>query len=174
MQRREDPSSPLTPGQPALKKIDITIARLRLLLADVSARERGLEDQRRVCREQQNKLVTFCMYGDSSLDSVLAMLGDVQERLTHVEATTQSLVAIRKRAEFELESLQLTKGIEEAKVLLQQLQARQAAPLDPSEVLPPAEIEAEIARLQALINEASERAAQNIERAAKERAARRG
>jgi hypothetical protein len=174
MQRREDLSAPLTPGQPALKKIDITIARLRLLLADVSARERGLEDQRRVCREQQNKLVTFCLYGDSSLDSVLAMLGDVQERLTHVEATSQSLAAIRKRAEFELESLQLTKGIEEAKVLLQQLQARQAAPLDPADALPPAEIQAEIARLQALINDASERAAQNIERAAKERAARRG
>ncbi len=171
MPRREDPSEPLTPGQPALKKIDITIARLRLLLADVSARERGLEDQRRVCREQQNKLVTFCMYGDSSLDSVLAMLGDVQERLTHVEATSRSLAAIRKRAEFELESLQLTKGIEEAKVLLQQLQARQAAPLDPTDALQPAEIQAEIARLQALINEASERAAQNIERAARERAA---
>jgi hypothetical protein len=154
-----------------LKKIDITIARLRLLLADVSARERGLEDQRRVCREQQNKLVTFSMYGDSSLDSVLAMLGDVQERLTHVEATSRSLTAIRKRAEFELESLQLTKGIEEAKVLLQQLQARQAAPLDPADALQPAEIQAEIARLQALINEASERAAQNIERAARERAA---
>jgi hypothetical protein len=173
MQRREDPSSRLAPREPALKKIDITIARLRLLLADVSARERGLEDQRRVCREQQNKLVTFCMYGDTSLDSVLAMLADVQERLTHVEATAQSLAAIRKRAEFELESLQLTKGIEEARVLLQQLLARQAAPLDPAEALNPDEIQAEIARLQALINEASERAAQNIERAARERAARR-
>jgi hypothetical protein len=161
MQRREERA------QPALKKIDITIARLRLLLADVSSRERGLEDQRRVCREQQNKLVTFCMYGDSSLDSVLTMLADVQERLTHIEATSQSLAAIRKRAEFELESLQLTKGIEEAKVLLQELQAKQAAALDGSEALSPAEIQAEIARLQALINEASERAAQNIERAAR-------
>jgi hypothetical protein len=167
MQRREEPPSHSAPGRPALKKIDITIARLRLLLADVSARERGLEDQRRVCREQQNKLVTFSMYGDSSLDSVLAMLGDVQERLTHIEATSQSLAAIRKRAEFELESLQLTKGIEEAKVLLHQLQAKQASPLDPTEALNPAEIQAEIARLQALINEASERAAQNIKRAAR-------
>jgi hypothetical protein len=161
------------PGQPALKKIDITIARLRLLLADVSQRERGLEDQRRVAREQQNKLVTFCLYGDSSLDSVLAMLCDVQERLTHVEATVQSLTAIRKRAEFELESLQLTKGIEEARVLLHQLQARQAAPLDPADALNPDQLQSEIARLQALINDASERAAQNIERAARERAARR-
>src|SRR5436190_15862282 len=165
MQRREEPASASAQARPALKKIDITIARLRLLLADVSSRERGLEDQRRVCREQQNKLVTFSMYGDSSLDSVLTMLADVQERLTHVDAKAQSLVAIRKRAEFELESLQLTKGIEEAKVLLQQLQARQASPQDASEALSPAEIQAEIARLQALINEASERAAQNIERA---------
>ncbi len=165
MQRRDEPASQSASNQPALKKIDITIARLRLLLADVSSRERGLEDQRRVCREQQNKLVTFSMYGDSSLDSVLAMLGDVQERLNHIEATSKSLTAIRKRAEFELESLQLTKGIEEAKVLLQELQAKQAAPVDASSPLSPAEIQAEIARLQALINEASERAAQNIERA---------
>jgi len=163
MQRRDESSA----SAPALKKIDITIARLRLLLADVSAREKGMEDQRRVFREQQNKLVTFSMYGDSSLDSVLAMLADVQERLTHLEATSQSLAAIRKRAEYELESLQLTKGIEEAKALLQDLQARQAAPVDAADALSPAQIQAEIARLQALINEASERAAQNIERAAR-------
>jgi hypothetical protein len=163
MQRSEEPSA----SAPALKKIDITIARLRLLLADVSARERNLEDQRRVFREQQNKLVTFSMYGDSSLDSVLTMLGDVQERLSSLEATAQSLAAIRKRAEYELESLQLTKGIEEAKVLLQDLQARQAAPVGTSDALSPEEIQAEIARLQSLINEASERAAKNIERAAR-------
>jgi hypothetical protein len=156
------------PGsEPTLKKIDITIARLRLLLADVSARERGLDDQRRVFREQHHKLVTFSMYGDSSLDSVLAMLADVQERLNSLDTTSTSLAAIRKRAEFELESLQLTKGIEEAKVLLQDLQARQAAPIGTADTLSPAEIQAEIARLRALINEASERAAQNIERAAR-------
>ena len=143
--------------QPALKKIDLTIARLRLLLADVSARERGLEDQRRTLREQHNKLVTFSMYGDSSLDSVLAMLADVQDRLRHLDATSQSLAAIRRRAEIELETLQLTKGIEEAKVQLSALQAQEAGP----------EIQAEIARLQSLINEASERAAQNIERSAR-------
>jgi hypothetical protein len=164
MRGQEQPS---VPPAPAIKKIDLTIARLRLLLADVTARERGLEDQRRTFREQHNKLVTFSMYGDSSLDSVLTMLADVQERLTHIEARSESLSAIRKRAEIELESLQLTKGIEEAKVLLQELQARQAAPLDAAGALSPAEIQAEIARLQALINEASERAAQNIERAAR-------
>jgi hypothetical protein len=152
------------PAAPALKKIDLTIARLRLLLAEVTAREAALEEQRRTCREQHNKLVTFGMYGDSSLDSVLAMLADVQERLTHVDATAKSLAAIRKRAENELESLQLTKGIEEAKALLVELQAKQAAPFDAADALSPAEIQAEISRLRTLINEASERAAKSIGR----------
>jgi low affinity Fe/Cu permease len=150
---------------PALKKLDLTIARLRLLLADVTAREAALEEQRRTCREQHNKLVTFSMYGDSTLDSVLAMMADVQERLSHLEATSKSLAAIRKRAENELESLQLTKGIEEAKVLLAELQAKQAAALqDAADALSPEEIQSEIARLRQLINEASERAAQTIGR----------
>jgi hypothetical protein len=93
------------------------------------------------------------------------MLADVQERLTAIEATSLSLAAIRKRTEIELESLQLTKGIEEAKVLLQALQAKQNGPFDAADALSPEEIQAEIRRLQSLINEASERAAQNIERA---------
>jgi hypothetical protein len=160
---REERPSP--PPAPALKKIDITIARLRLLLADVTARESALEQQRRTFQEQHNKLITFSMYGDSSLDTALAMLGDVQERLAGLDGTARSLAGIRKRAEIELESLQLTKGIEEAKVLLQALQAKQAGPSDATDALSPAEIQAEIARLRSLINEASERAAKNIERA---------
>ncbi|HEV7662532.1 MAG TPA: hypothetical protein VGQ62_03260 [Chloroflexota bacterium] len=152
---------------PALKKIDLTIARLRLLLADVTAREAQLEEQRRTCREQQHKLVTFSLYGDSSLDTVLTMMADVQERQAHLNGRAESLAAIRARAENELESLQLTKGIEEAKVVLQQLQAQQAQPPDSADALSPAEIQAEIARLRALINEASERAAQSIGRASR-------
>jgi hypothetical protein len=153
---------PPRPAGPALKKIDLTIARLRLLLADITARESAIEDQRRQCREQRAKLVTFALYGDVSLDSVLAMLTDVEERLASVEATARSLGTVRKRAEVELESLQLTKGIEEAKVLLHQLQAKQAAPADAAEPLSPEDIQAEIARLQTMINEASERAAKSI------------
>jgi phage shock protein A len=143
--------------QPTLKKIDLTIARLRLLLAEITAREAALEDQRRTCREQRAKLVTFSLYGDSTLDSVLAMLGDVDERLSHIEATARSLARIRDRAAGELESLQLTKSIEEAKVELRELQTRQSSDS-------PDEVDSEIARLRALINEASERAGKSIHR----------
>jgi hypothetical protein len=150
--------------EPTLKKIDITIARLRLLLADIGARESALEDQRRTANDQRGKLITFSIYGDTTLDTVLAMLADVEERLTAIEVKARSLATVRKRAEVELESLQLTKGIEEAKVLLQDLRARQAAPLEGSDALGADEIQAEIARLQTLINEASERAAKTIGR----------
>jgi hypothetical protein len=143
--------------QPSLKKIDLTIARLRLLLAEITAREAALEDQRRTCREQRAKLVSFSLYGDTSLDSVLAMLGDVEERLASVDATARSLALVRERAAGELESLQLTKSIEEAKVLLRELQTRQNSDS-------PGEVDSEIARLRSLINEASERAGKSIHR----------
>lgn len=164
------PQEPVPPSSPPqLKKIDLTIARLRLLVADITAREAALDDQRRTCREQRDKLIAFSLYGDSTLDSVLMMLADVEERLMHVEATARSLGAIRKRAAVDLESLQLTKGIEEAKVLLQELQAKQAEPVGSDATLSPEEIQAEIARLRSLINEASERAAKSIERASSQR-----
>ena len=125
----------------------------------LTAREAALEEQRRTCREQHHKLITFSLYGDSTLDSVLAMLADVQERLAHIEATSRSLAAIRKRAENEVESLQLTKSIEEAKVRLHELQASKRA-----RSRRPSASQAEIARLRSLINEASDQAAKNIER----------
>jgi hypothetical protein len=136
---------PESSSAPALKKLDLTIARLRLLLADIAGREGSLEAQRRTALDQRNKLVTFSLYGDSSLDSVLTMMADVEERLAHAEATRRALHAIRERAELELESLQLTKRVQEAK-------ARLAETSDA----------AEIARLHQVINESSERAAQTI------------
>ncbi len=150
--------------RPTLKKLDLTIARLRLLLADVTAREANLDGQRRTFQDQRDKLVTFGLYGDSTLDSVLGMLNDVEDRLDLVERTSHQLLAIRRRAEAELESLQITKGIEEAKVLLAQLQASQTASQELPGHLSREDVSAEIARLQTLINEASERAARSIGR----------
>jgi hypothetical protein len=143
-------ATPEPRSAPALKKLDLTIARLRLLLADIGARDASLEAQRRTAVEQRNKLVTFSLYGDASLDTVLAMMADVEERLTHVEASRHGLRTIRERAELELESLQLTKRVEEAKARLAETQD-----------------EAEIARLQQIIHDSSERAAQTIQNSLK-------
>ncbi len=152
---------------PQVRKLDATIARLRLLLADLSAREAAADAQRRTCLDQKHKLVTFGMYGDAPLDTVLAMMADVDERLAHAETTARSLAAIRQRAASELESLQLTKGVEDAKRLLHELQERQTGRSGVGDGSAGREIQAEIARLQALINEGSERAAQSIGRRAR-------
>lgn len=157
---------------PALKKLDLTIARLRLLLADVTARENAIEGQRATFRDQYDKLITFALYGDTTLDSVLTMMGDVEERIQHVEANGRALAALRVRAERELESLQLTKGIEEAKSLLAQLKVQEQEATEPGSPLTRDEIQAEIVRLQALIAEASERAAKSLESASRRSATR--
>ena len=150
------------PQEPTLKKIDVTIARLRLLLADLSARESAQRNQRLTFLDQREKVLQFSLYGDGTLDNAMAMLADVEERVEQTEATLRSLTMVRERAERELEQLQITKGIEEARRLLNQLQARQAAGED-AEPLTGDEMQAEIARLQLMIHEASERAARTIE-----------
>ena len=152
---------------PAPKKVDVTIARLRLVLADVASREVAQRGQRQTFLDQREKLITFSLYGDSTMDSVLGMLADVEEKVAHCDSTLQALSNIRRRAESELESLELTKGVEEAKALLQQLQARQAEDGGSAAPLPREEIQAEISRLQLMIHEASERAAKSIEQGAR-------
>src|SRR2546421_634455 len=111
----------LRPVSSAVAVLTVTPGTVRWVLGrrgDRTARMAALDDQRRTAQDQRNKLVTFSIYGDTTLDTVLAMLADVEERLSHIDLRARTLSAVRRRAEVELESLQLTKGIEEAKVLL--------------------------------------------------------
>jgi len=157
------------------------IARLRLLLADTVAKERQFTTLRRQLGDQLERLVTYSLYGDAELDRSLALMTDVEQRLAQTEMNTRHLHRIRERAEAELETLLLTKGVEEAKTRLatlheQKLQVERAlmeaatpgaATID---LAAAAELHAaeaalaeEIRRLQHDINEASERAARSIE-----------
>jgi hypothetical protein len=164
-----------------VQKLDVMIARLRLLLADTAAKEQQLATLRRQLRDQLERLVTYSLYGDAELDRSLALMTDVEQRLEQADMDSRHLQRIRERAERELESLQLTKGVEEAKARLaalhqQKVQVEQAlqgvaAPgastldLASAAKLRQAEsaLDEEIRRLQHDINEASERAARSIE-----------
>ena len=163
-----------------MKKLDSMIARLRFLLADTAAKEKQLTGLRRQLGDQLERVVTYSLYGDADLDRSLALMSDVQQRLDQTELDLRHLLRIRERAERELESLLLTKGVEEAKARLaalhhQKNQVEQALGLAaaPSAVeldaaaattlrQADAELAAEIRRLQHDINEASERAARNL------------
>ncbi len=146
-----------------MQKIDVTIARLRLLLADVAAKEEQYGAMQRQFRDQLRKAIEYSVYGDAPLDGTLGVMNEVQQRIAQAEATLRDLKLVRAKAEKELESLQLTKRIEAAKKELQDLLSRQAE-LDGEGALGQAghQLDEQIHRLRQQINEASEQAAKTI------------
>jgi hypothetical protein len=148
-----------------VQKIDVTIAKLRLLLADVSAKEAQYTLVRQQFREQHRRAVDYSVYGDTSLDGTLSLMGEIHQRIADAEATLRDLGLIRAKAERELESLQLTKRIEAAKGELGKLMERQAA-LDREGTGGPAgdDLREQIRQLRQQINEASEHAARTLGR----------
>ena len=146
-----------------MQTLDVMIARLRLMLADIAAKEAQLQGLQQQYREQRNKVVGYCLYSETSLETSLGLMGDIAERLRDTEATLEHLAIIRRKAETELESLQLTKGVEQAKAELAALQRRQAD-AEGGATPAPSDLSEEIQRLQNLINEASDRAARSLER----------
>jgi hypothetical protein len=158
---------PQTEHEPRAQKIDITIARLRLLLADVAAKEETLAGTLRQFRQQLRKIVEFGLYGDSTLDATLHLMSEVQARIASTENTLRDLGLLKTRAARELESLQLTRRIEAAKLELRELMARQAeleaeGPLGQPDAEIAAQIETQIEALKHQIAEASEQAAKTI------------
>jgi len=148
-----------------VQKIDVTIAKLRLLLADISAKEQQHTAMLRQFREQQRRAVEYGIYGDNSLEGTLGLMDEIRQRMTATEATLGDLGLIRSRAERELESLQLTRRIEAARTELQTLLTRQRelgeGNDDGSERT---ELAGQIRELQQQSNEASEHAARTISR----------
>jgi hypothetical protein len=148
-----------------VQKIDVTIARLRLLLADVTAKEQQYAGVRQQFRDQLRRAIEYSIYGDNSLDGTLGLMAEIQQRIADAEGTLRDLGLVRARAERELESLQLTKRIEAAKSELQELMARQHE-LEQAGTLGTAgeELGAQIRQLRQQINEASEQAARTLGR----------
>jgi hypothetical protein len=146
-----------------VQKIDVTIARLRLLLADVSAKEQQHGLLRQQFQGQLRKAIDYSIYGDGSLDGTLGLMAEIQQRLATAEGTMRDLGLIRARAERELESLQLTRRIEAAKTELKQLVDRQHE-LEQAGTLSTAgeSLGEQIRQLRQQINEASEQAARTL------------
>jgi hypothetical protein len=146
-------------------KIDVTIAKIRLLLADVTAKEQQYITVRQQFRDQLRRAVEYGVYGDGSLDGTLGLMAEIQQRIATAEGTLRDLGLIRARAERELESLQLTRRIEAAKTELRQLVDRQRE-LEQAGTLGTAgeQLGVQIRELRQQINEASEQAARTLGR----------
>ena len=143
-----------------MHKLDLNIARLKLLLADVGAKREALAATRRQYQDQIARLVSFAVHEDAGVDRTVAMMMEVDARLQELARQEHYLESIRAKAHYELESLQLTKLIEETRAQLAVLRQR-AAQHDDGES-DPARIAGEIRRLEEVIAEASGAAAKSI------------
>ncbi|GBD11540.1 hypothetical protein HRbin23_01207 [bacterium HR23] len=137
-------------------EIQRAMAHLRLLIADLRAREESLQGACQQFRLQLRRLSRHALYGAASLDLALAGIGEVEERLEETEKALRRISALRRLAQQELEALQLTLSVEEAKGQLAELQARlRSGEADIS-------LSAEVHRLEAFIAERSQLAARTI------------
>lgn len=159
-----------------MQEMDRRVAMLRMLLADVADRERQTADAVRLLRGQLNRIVEFTIQRNGGVSNALATMAETEERLVQQEATLRHLAMLRKRAQSEIETLLVTRGIADARIRLTELQTRRAALVetltqpanlefadggaDRSSKL--AEIDAEIAELKSLIEAASDAAARAL------------
>ncbi len=148
-----------------MQKIDVTIARLRLLLADVTAKEQQHGLMRQQFQGQLRKAIDYSIYGDGSLDGTLGLMSEIQQRIAMADGTLRDLALIRARAERELESLQLTRRVEAAKAELKELVSQQQEiERTGSSGAAGESIGEKIRQLRQQINEASEQAARTLGR----------
>jgi hypothetical protein len=149
-----------------MREMERRIALLRLLLADISARERQAHETQEQLRGQLTRIVDFTVRHNASVSHAISSMAEVEERLTQQEMTLRSLALLRARAQGELQALLVTRGVADAHAKLAELEERRGRLLaDDQPVAPDAElgeIDAAIAELQALIQQASEAAARSL------------
>lgn len=133
------------------------ISELRFLLASIKGKQEELDGLSRQFKRQLRRAPNYAIQGGSSLEAALTIMDEIQERLDSVETTRRHLSSIRDRAHSELQALELTNKIEQAKTELASLRGRNGT----GERVPDAEA-GKIEELERFVQEASIQAAQNI------------
>ncbi len=86
----------------------------------------ALANTRHQYQEQIAHLVDLTVHGEAGVDRALSMLLDIDTRMEQLGRQEHYLETIRTRARRELDSLQLTKLVEETRAQLATLRQRQA------------------------------------------------
>ncbi len=167
-----------------MHEIDRRIGLTRLLLADIATRIAQKEETAREYEVQMRRIVEATVIHAGDVGQGLAAMAEVEERLAEVAVTHRHLARLRERATRELEALLLTKRVADATAQIAELESRRAtlqeqlaalgapepapaagaADADEAEALRAlnAQVSAQIAALQRLISEVSQRAARSI------------
>lgn len=107
-----------------MQEMDRRIALLRLLLADITAREREANEAIIQLRKQLQRIVDFTVQYNGSVAGALSSLSEVEERLTQQEVSLRHLGMLRERAVGELQALLVTRGVTDARARLAELEAK--------------------------------------------------
>lgn len=149
-----------------MQEMERRIALLRLLLADVTNREQQAREAQGQLRGQLTRIVDFTVRQNAGVGHALSAMAEVEERLGQQETTLRHLALLRVRAQGELQALLVTRGVADARAKLAELERRRAKLVGESQPDATAaeltEIDAEVAELQALIQQASEQAARAL------------
>ncbi|CAI8031169.1 hypothetical protein GBAR_LOCUS17687 [Geodia barretti] len=94
------------------------MANLRIGLAEMENKEAQLDAQISQFRQQLRRVPRQAMYGQASLDTSLAAMGEIEERLVDAEAVRRRLLQIKASASQELEALIVLKQVDEARTKL--------------------------------------------------------
>src|SRR5262245_33819483 len=109
-----------------MREMDRRVGFLRLLLADITDRERQAKEAVSQLRAQLRRIVDYTVQHNRSVASALAGMAEIEERLTQQEATLRHLVMLRQRAQGELHALLVTRDVAEARARLSELDAQRA------------------------------------------------
>jgi chromosome segregation ATPase len=168
-----------------MQEIERRMALLRLMLADITSREDHCQANLQQLQAQQQRVIDFAVQRNASVASALSLLAETEERQRQEEMTLRHLHALRQRAQGELDALRLTRGVSDAQKRLAELETRrqallqaaseqhsseapQATPPPPTQAGELGEIEAEIAELKQLIDDASTSAARTLSQQGRE------
>ena len=136
----------------ATSQLQIAMASLIRILAEIQSREDQAETLINQFRTQLRRLPRQVVYGTISLDASLAAMGEIEERLNDALATHLRLLEFKKTAIYELEALQLVGQVDEARRSLSSLREQTQSSGETEESA------AEILRLEKFIAEYSKRA----------------
>jgi chromosome segregation ATPase len=156
-----------------MQEMDRRVGLLRLMLADITDRERQGQVGLVTLQAQLKRIVEFTVQFNGGVGNALASMAEVEERIARQGAELRHLALLRRRAEGEIQALLVTRGIADARARLAELEQRRAALVEQRQTTGDADgteqeddelaaIVAEIAALQAEIHSASQAAARAL------------
>ena len=102
----------------SVSELEKAMANLRIGLAEMHNKEAQLDAQVSQFRQQLRRVPRQAMYGQASLDTSLAAMGEIEERLADAEAVRRRLLQIKASTSQELEALMVLKQVDEARTKL--------------------------------------------------------